>query len=518
MSKYREILRLHSQGVSKRGIASSCQSSRNTITAILERADQKDVSWPLEKDMTDAELQELLFPEKSISSARMIPDCEYIHKEMAKSGVTLSLLWNEYCEACRLSGEIPLMYTQFCRYYHRYANATKATMRIKRKPGEIVEVDWAGQTASIIDNITGEIILAYVFVAALPCSQYSYVEAFLSMDMQSWITAHVNTYRFLGGVTRILVPDNLKTGVDKVSWYTPVINKTYHEMAEHYGTAVIPTRVKHPKDKHSVEGTVNIISTWIIAALRYQQFFSLRELNQVIRIKLDEFNKKPFQKRPRSRESTFLEEEKGSLIPLPASPYELATWKKATVQYDYHINIEEIHYSVPYEYIKHEVDVRITKNIIEVFFHNHRIASHVRLYGKDGEFATLPEHMPDNHKKYIQWNADHFIDWAQTIGPNTVTLVKSILDSCKVQQQGYKSCISLLKLADKYSVTRLEAACKKALSYTPNPGLKSIQTILKTGQDKISAESLDISISKKNDAVSFGFTRGSGYYGGKRND
>ncbi|OAA91881.1 Integrase core domain protein [Clostridium ljungdahlii] len=237
MTKYREILRLHSQGISQRGIASSCQCSRNTISAVLKRADECSISWPLQKDMSDGELQDILFPEKNITTSRKIPDCEYIHKEMAKSGVTLSLLWNEYCEQCRLGNEIPLMYSQFCRYYRKYANTTKATMHIVRKPGEQLEVDWAGQTAAIVDPNTGEIIDAYVFVAALSCSQYAYVEAFLSQNQECWITAHTNAYKFFGGVTRILVPDNLKTGVERVSWYTPIINKTYHEMAEHYGTA-----------------------------------------------------------------------------------------------------------------------------------------------------------------------------------------------------------------------------------------------------------------------------------------
>lgn len=260
MTKYREILRLYSQGVSQRGIASSCRCSRNTISKVLERAGEQGISWPFEKDMTDVDLQELLFPEKNIQSNRKLPDCAYIHKEMAKSGVTLSLLWHEYCEQCRLSGEIPLMYSQFCRYYRKFANTTKATMRIKRKPGEMMEVDWAGKTAFITDNVTGEPIPAYIFVAVLSCSQYAYVEAFLTMNMESWINAHVNTFNYFGGVTRILVPDNLKTSVDKVSRPDPKINKTYHEMAEHYGTAVIPARVRHPKDKPNAEGAVGIIS------------------------------------------------------------------------------------------------------------------------------------------------------------------------------------------------------------------------------------------------------------------
>ncbi|WP_318036658.1 IS21 family transposase [Dethiobacter alkaliphilus] len=363
MIKYREILRLNSQGVSGRGIAASCKCSRNTVKNVLESAERQDISWPV--GMSDTELQDLLFPEKSIQSNRKMPNCEYIHKEMAKSGVTLSLLWHEYCEACRLSGEIPLMYSQFCRHYRKYANTTKATMRIKRKPGEIMEVDWAGKTAFIIDNVTGELIPAYVFVAALACSQYAYVEVFLSMDMESWINAHINAFKYFGGATRIIVPDNLKTGVDKASRPEPKINKTYHEMAEHYGTAVIPARVKRPKDKPNAEGTVGIISTWIIASLRNQQFFSIQELNAAIKLKLEEFNEKPFQKKPGSRKSTFLEEEKALLLPLPASPYELAAWSTATVQYDYHIIVDKNHYSVPYEYIRHQVDVRTTSKTVE---------------------------------------------------------------------------------------------------------------------------------------------------------
>lgn len=517
MTKYREILRLHSQGLSGRSIASSCQCSRNTVSAVLERAERQSVSWPFKKDMTDANLQELLFPEKSITSNRKLPDCEHVHKEMAKSGVTLSLLWHEYCEQCRLSGEIPLMYSQFCRYYRKYAHTTKATMRIKRKPGELLEVDWAGQTTFIIDNITGEFITVYVFVATLSCSQYAYVEAFLSMNMESWITAHVNTYNYFGGVTRILVPDNLKTGVDKVSRHETKINKTYHEMAEYYGTAVIPARVKHPKDKPVAEGTVGIISTWIIASLRHQQFFSLQELNSAMRLKLEEFNQKPFQKRQGSRKSAFLEEEKALLLPLPATPYELATWSIASVQYDYHIIADKNHYSVPFEYIRHKVDVRMTSKIIEVFFHNHRIASHVRVRNQEDQVITVPDHMPEKHKRYLTVNSEYFKDWAVSVGPHAAIVIKAILSAHKVEKQGYRSCTSLMKLADKYSLSRFEEACERALSYTPSPSFKSIQTILKTGQDKVSVRPDSRQVTKR-DAENFGFVRGADYYGGKEND
>ncbi len=516
MTKYREILRLHSQGVSQRGIASSCQCSRNTVSSVLERAKSHSITWPFGEDTSDAILQEILFPEKSHRSQRKLPDCERIHKEMAKSGVTLSLLWHEYCEECRLGGEIPLMYSQFCRYYRKFANTTKATMRIKRKPGEMMEVDWAGKTASIIDNVTGEAIPAYIFVATLSCSQYAYAEAFLAMNMESWINGHINAFSHFGGVSRILVPDNLKTGVDQVSRPDPRINRTYQEMAEHYATAVIPARVKHPQDKPNAESTVGIISTWIIASLRHQQFFSLRELNGAVRLKLEEFNEKPFQKKPGSRRSAFYQEEKALLLPLPASPYELATWSKATVQYDYHIIVDnKDHYSVPYEYIRHSVDVRSTSRTVEVFYHNHRIASHARARGQEGQVITSPDHMPEKHKKYLEISAEHFRAWAAAVGPHAAVAINAILSAHKVEKQGYRACTSLMKLADKYSLPRFEEACRRALSYTPSPSFKTIQTILKTGQEKMSANSLS---KNRNDTESFGFVRGADYFGGHKND
>jgi hypothetical protein len=283
-------------------------------------------------------------------------------------------------------------------------------------------------------------------------------------------------------------------------------------MAEHYDTAVVPARVRKPKDKPNAEGTVGNISTWIIAALRNQKYFSLTALNQAIREKLEVFNRKPFQKKEGSRLSVFLEQEKPFLQPLPGTPYELATWKIAIVQLNYHIAVDKMNYSVPYEYIKRKVDVRVTRQVIEVFFNNHRICSHPRLYGYPGQYSTMEAHMPPDHQAYVQWNADRFKAWARKIGPNTETTVKAILSSHKVEQQGYKSCLALIKLADKYSVIRLEAACKKALFYTPVPSYKSVKTILSTGQDKIDNSSEPVT---PDNAATYGFTRGAEYYGRK---
>jgi len=513
MTKYREILRLHSQGISNRNIAETLECSRNTVRKVLERAEVGRINWPLPANMSDNVLGQKLFGKLTRVKSRKTPDFEYIYQEMARNGVTLSLLWNEYCENCRVEGSRPLMYTQFCSHYQEYAVKNKATLRIHHKPGDRMEVDWAGDTASILHNISGEHIPVYIFVAVLPCSGYAYAEGFLSQNLESWITAHVNAYQFFNGATRILTPDNLKTGVQKADWYSPVINKTYNEMAEHYGTAVIPTGVRKPREKALVERTVGILSTWITAALRNRQFFSLFELNQAIKHKLDDFNKKPFQKKEGCRESAFMEE-RPFLIPLPDKPFELSTWKIATVQLNYHIAVDKMYYSVPYEYIKYKVDARLTVSMVEIFYKNARITSHRRLYGHPGQYSTTIEHMPEKHRQYTQWNAERFIKWAGDIGPNTLQAVKAIIASRKVEEQSYKTCIALLKLADTYSLERLETACGKALSYTATPNFRSVRTILKTGSDRIKPDAVGI---PHEDNTAFAFTRGAAYYGGENN-
>jgi transposase len=289
-----------------------------------------------------------------------------------------------------------------------------------------MEVDWAGQTAQLVDSDTGEVLDAYVFVAALPYSGYAYAEAFLSQNQEAWISAHVNAYTYFGGVAHILVPDNLKTGVVKNTRSEVVLNKSYQELAEHYGTAILPARVRSPKDKATVEGSVGNISSYVLAAIRNQKFFTLRELNEVIHERLHTFNHKPFQKKDGSR-ATWFAEERTVLLPLPRNTFELAAWKVATVAFNYHIGVDEQYYSVPYEYIKRKVDVRLTRNVVEVFFEGSRVCSHVRLYGRRGQYSTQEAHMPPNHQQYIQWNGERFRKWAAKIGANAAAVVETIL-------------------------------------------------------------------------------------------
>ena len=394
MTKYREIIRLTGLGFSQRNIMASCGVAQKTVVKVQKRAKELNLSWPLDDAMTDTELQRLMFSkENKVSPNKRIPDYAYIHKELLRNGVSKKLLWTEYMEDCRANGEEPLMYSQFCYHIQQDEQKRRATMHINRKPGEQVEVDWAGAPATVIDPDTGEIIKAYIFVGVMTYSQYAYVEAFLDMKQKSWINAHVHMYEYFGGVARILVPDNCKTAVvHNGGFKDQQINETYQEMAEHYGTAIIPARVRAPKDKPNAEGTVGNISTWITAALRDEQFFSLAELNRAIRDKPELFNQRLFQKKEGSRRSLFLGEEKPLLAPLPATRFELSDWKTATVQFNYHISVDGMLYSVPYEYIKKKVDVKVTDTTIEIFYNHNRIASHRRLKGRSGQYSTITEH------------------------------------------------------------------------------------------------------------------------------
>lgn len=423
MVNYREILRLRSLDHSQRQVASSAGCSRDTVSTVYKLADKHGLEWPLSEDWPNEKMRDLFYPRRAESKRRM-PDCAGMFHEMAKPGVTLTLLWAEYCEQCQAEKVIPFKYTQFCDYYRKYVSTSKATMRIKRKPGEIMEVDWAGKTLLVHDQHTGETVKAYVFVAVLPCSLYAYAEAFPSMESANWIAGHVNAYAYFGGVTRMLVPDNAKVGVTSHTRNEVILNKTYAEMAEHYGTCIMPARPFRPQDKSSVEGSISVVTTWIIAALRHYKAFRFSDLNDAMREKLEEINRQPFQKKTGSRLSAFQEEEKTFLMPLPASPYEVAVWSSAIIQPEYTITIDKNKYSVPYILIGHEVNIRTNSKSIEVFFQGSRVASHARRREVEKDPIILPEHMPENHRRYLSYHSDNFRDWAKQVGPSTVNAIE----------------------------------------------------------------------------------------------
>lgn len=516
MTKYREILRLSALGLSLRNIEKSLNVSRKTIIKVQKRADELSLYWPLDSTYTDAKLERIMFPkDPSPKSTKRMPDYDYIRKELLRNGVNKKLLWIEYLEECRKSGDDPLMYSQFCYHIQQNEQKRRATMHIPRKHGEQIEVDWAGDPAYIIDSHTGEVTEAWIFVGVMTYSQYAFVEAFPDEKQHSWITAHVHMYEFFGGVTPILVPDNASTATNRKQSdkYEPVLIPSYQELAQHYNTAIIPARVRTPKDKPNAEGTVRHISTWITAALRNEQFFSLAELNQEIKRRLKKYNAANFEKKQGSRRSLFLEEEKPLLAPLPATPYELAEYRTATVQFNYHIAVDKMYYSVPYQYIKDKVDVRMTDTTIEIFKDHKRIASHKRLHGRPGQYSTVLEHMPPDHQKYLEWNGDRFRKWAETIGINTYKVVDGLLTSGGVEQQSYRACMGLLKLAERKSPQRLEKACAKALQFSNRPSYKSIKNIL--ASEKAVPEEKSAG-KNQDDANQYGITRGARHYGGNR--
>jgi transposase len=513
MTNYKEILRLHQRlRVSKLKIAESLGCSRTTVIGVLSAADRVGVTWEDVKGLSDRETKRLLYPSDEREQPQfMMPDFDRIHAELRRSGVTLTLLWVEYCEECRNGNRIPYQKTQFYKYYREYAERHKATMVIHRKPGDAMEVDWAGDPAHLTDAVTGVQIKAYVFVAVLAYSKYAYAEAFLDMKEGAWIAAHNHAYRYFGGVTRILTPDNLKVGVVSNTRDETVINRAYQEMAEHYDTAVLPARVRKPRDKANAEGEVGVISTWIIAALRNCRFFTIEELNAAIRERLDEYNAKPFQKKDGSRRSLY-QEETPFLRPLPNEPFEVASWKARKVQFDYHVGVGGKYYSVPYEFVGKDVEVRVTAASVEVFYAAERIASHPLLGPYDRKYSTLPGHMPERHRKAGEWNADRFRGWADKFGPNTRTVIDRFFENAKAEEQAFKTCRALLHLADKYSAARLEAACGKALSFSDRPSLRGVRAILKAGRDR--RPDLEDLEPERMGPSPHGFTRGADYYGG----
>jgi transposase len=431
-----------------------------------------------------------------------------------KSGVTLKLLWEEYVDTCRRSKKPPYMYSQFCKLYQDYVNQHRLTMHIRHKPGDKLMVDWVGTHLPLYDKLTGKSCKVYLFVAILPFSMYCFAKACLTMKEEDWINVHISMYKYFGASTRLLIPDNLKTGIlSNKKYEDPIVNRAYQELVEHYQTAILPARVLAPKDKAAVEGTAGQVTSHIIAKLRNRQFFDINEMNAAIRKELDRFNHNKFQKRDGSHYSVFMEEEFPFMQPLPKYPYEFAQWKTATVQLNYHIAIDYQNYSIPYEYVKKKVDVRYTKNMIEVFYKGSRICSHKRLYGRRGQYSTVIDHMPANHQLYSEWDSARFLKWATGIGDSTKEVVQKLFDSYRVEEQAYKGCLSLLKLADKYSPERLENACRIALIRIPNPRHKNIRLILESGQDKkgdgILQSHCSSSVSNK-----YACVRGAAYYGG----
>ncbi len=477
----KEVLRLKwSCGLDRRAISKSCGIARSTVDEYTKRARQAGLSWPLPADLDDTALEHLLYPPVIVStSPRPLPVWEDVHRELARKSVTLMLLWDEY------KAQYPegYQYAHFCDLYRAYAKKLDISMRQVHLAGEKLFVDYCGQTVSVIDKSTGEVHNCQIFVAVLGASNFTYAEATFTQGLPDWIGSHVRTLKFIDGVPEILIPDNLLSGITKVCRYEPGVNRTYQELAVHYGAAVIPARVRKPKDKAKVEAGVLLVQRWILAALRNRTFFSLAELNAAIRELLDRLNNRPFKKLSGSRMSRFLEIDKPALQPLPAVAFDYAEWKiKKRSGIDYHVEVNDHYYSVPYQLRNEYLDVRLTESIVEVFFHNKRIASHIRSYAK-GRHTTLAEHMPKSHRDYADWTPERLIRWASETGKSTAELVTAILAKKLHPQQGFRSCMGIITLSKKFGKERVEAACKRALAIG-GISFGSVKSILETNLDK----------------------------------
>lgn len=504
MRRIRDVLRLkYAQGLSERAIAASLGLGKGTVGVYLSRARRAGLRWPLPEALDDDGLELLLFPASPTvpDPERPVPDWAEVDRELRRPGVTRALLWEEY-RATYPSG---FGYTWFCTHFEAWKGRVRPTMRQTHVGGEKVFVDFAGDTIDVIDPGTGEVRAVKLFVAAMGASNFTYAEAVASESLEDWIGAHVRMFAFLGGVPKVVVPDNLKSAVFKPDRYDPGLNRTYAEMAGHYGTAILPARPYKPRDKAKVEVAVQVAQRWILARLRNRRFFSLADLNAAIRRLLDELNIRVMRGYGASRADLFATLDRPNLQPLPAEPYTFARWKRARVAPDYHVEVDSSWYSVPFRLIRQEVDTRICGSIVEIFHKGQRVASHPRCPGRRSH-VTLPEHMPSSHRRHAEWTPERVLAAAEKLGPSVTAFCEAVMADRPHPEQGFRTCLGVLSLARTYDSARLNAACRRGLVIRAR-SVASIRSILKTGLDRAFLEE-----TVEDRPLQHANIRGQGYY------
>jgi transposase len=482
MRKISEVLRLRFElGLGQRAIARACSISQSTVHEYLNRAAAAGVVWPLGEEWDEQRVEQALFGERQVVKRlpeQVLPDFPALHSQLQQHPhLTLQLAWEEY----RQVHPEGYGYSRFCELYQRWRGKQDVVLRQVHQPGEKGFVDWAGATIPVHDPVTGEIGPASLFVMVLGASSYTYVEATRDQQLAAWINAHIHAFEYFSGVPRLLIPDNLRTGVSRACRYDPDLNPTYPEFAMHYAVGVVPARPYRARDKAKVEVGVQVAERWIIAALRHQKFFRLADLNQAIRELLERLNQRPFRKREGSRASVFAAVERNALRPLPAEPFDMSQWSYARVNIDYHIAFDANFYSVPYTLVQERVEVRATPTTIEIFHKGQRVASHVRGRGREQAF-TQREHRPKSHQAHLEWTPSRMVNWAEQIGPHTAKLFEQILAEKPHPEMGYRSCLGIIRLAEQYSSTRMEAAADRAIR-TGACRFKSVKSILKNSLD-----------------------------------
>ncbi len=485
MRNLREILRLRLQaGLSLRQIKTSQRVSLGAVQKLVSQAERQGLDWPMIKAMDDTQLARLFYPQSDtrVSNQFQLPDWGQVHQELKHKGVTKHLLWEEYTQQYPNRS---YSYPQYCFLYHAWVKKQKRSMRQVHKAGDKLFVDYAGQSVPIVEGATGEVRQAQIFVAVLGASNYTFCEATWTQSLPDWLASHARAFTFFGGVPRLVVPDNLKSGVSKACRYDPELNPNYQQLAAHYGVAVMPARPYKPQDKAKAEVGVQIIERWILARLRHQTFFSLAELNQCIRTLLVDVNQKPFKQLKGSRQQWFESLDRPALSPLPKQAYQYTDIKTVKVNVDYHIQYDRHLYSVPHLLVGEKLELHAGAQLIELYFQHRRITSHVRQY-RPGT-TTVPEHMPLRHAKHHRWNAGRLMNWAQDIGDDVLCWVKAQLKQKPHEQQAYRVCLGLLNLSRQYPPQRLNAACAIANRHHLYR-LKQIKSILSSNQDQLVRE------------------------------
>lgn len=484
--KIREVLRLKAAGLSDRKIAAAIGSARSTVQECVRRAHEAGLFWPLAEDLTESALHARLYERSVPLSNRPQPDFSALHAELARPGVTRLLLWTEY-KATRPDG---WQYSVFCDRYRRWLATQELVLRQNHAPGDKVFVDYAGQTVPITDPHSGELRAAQIFVAVLGCSNYTYAEATWTQGLPDWLASHVRALEFFGGAAGAFVPDNLKSGVTRAHRYEPQINPSYQDFAEHYGVAILPARVRKPRDKAKVEAGVLIVERWILARLRNRTFFSLGELNSSIQELLEQLNHRPFKKLDGSRHSRFLELERPALRALPPRPYEFGEWRKAKVHPDYHIQIGRAYYSVPYRLIGEQLDVRLTAHMVEIFHGGTLVASHARV-SERGRRSTRDAHRPPRHVAVIENTLAYVLERAAAIGPATAEVLRQQAARRVHPEETLRSAQGILRLANDFTAAELERACERAVALR-SYSYRAVRTLLETPVSQTSQPALDL--------------------------
>lgn len=483
MRRVREILRLHRDaGLSTREVAQRVGVAPSTMREMVRRFEQSGLGWPLPPELTDAVLEAKLYgPQGTRQGHRrqIEPDWAHVHRELKRKHVTLQVLWDEYI------AEVPdgYRYSRFCDLYRSWEKRLPVTMRQTHLAGDKLFVDYAGDTVPVVvDRLTGESRPAHLFVAVMGASSLSFVCATWTETLADWTDAHCRAFAFFGGAPRLLVPDNAKVAVIRACLYDPQVNRTYADLAQHYGTSILPTRPRRPRDKAKVEACVGIVERWLLGRLRNRVFTSLAELNAAIAELLGQLNdERVLRQFGKTRRQLFEELDQPQLTPLPTTPYVHAQWCLRRVGLDYHVEVERHFYSVPYRHARTQVEVRLTARTVEIFVGGQRIAAHVRGSG-NGRHTTVADHMPSSHRRFADWTLEKLREAAVRIGPMAQLLCEKILEERPHPEQGFRSCLGILQLERRFGRERLEAAASRALDIGAR-NYPSVKSILEKGLD-----------------------------------